>query len=468
MTKHGIKPIRHGNASLLVIVLLLAMAFVAANPVGVGVVSASDRHGGAWYGDGSYPLVETADGAVELNIYGPSGLMAGRGGEPQHFLVDHLGSTRSVLNGNNGSDVHHEYAPYGTAVSLAGETAARYAGHPYDASRGIYVTPNRGYDATFGRFLSVDSRREGAGLYSYATGNPIGYVDPSGSGGVPFFVRSGFGDPDYVTVDPANRSLAVGLGSFLWDHLYDATEIFGKPNTTDIFGNPNTEVGRSAASRNPYRVLEKTSAWTQRTNAPGNKKSYFNDKLYWIVGDDRSVDVPSDIEGGIRSLQQVDPKFANDIVLIDVSATMTEHQPIARALSAIGIDYRVVQARMLFDMGRSNHLVESRAITDSDYIRSANDIFRRVIGMEHEGRSYGIRQFRRMVESGSIGTSSSVIESNNPGQGLTGTGNSRPIDRQPGGSMTPDHESLPSGLPGLRTEESWPSLPSPPTLPTPD
>ena len=453
MIKKPIKLIRHSNASLLVIVLLLAMAFVAANPVGVGVVSASDRHGGVWYGDGSYPLVETADGAVELNIYGPSGLMAaGPAGGSRYFLVDHLGSTRSVLNDSDGSGVHHEYAPYGTAVSAG--VGSRYAGHPYDAHRAVYQTPARDYDPSLGRFLSVDPQRQGASPYPYAGGDPIGFVDPSGGGEMPFFVQSGLGHPNVVPLDQANESLAIGLGSSPQERIRDANS---------IFGNINTKAGYSYASRDPHSVLERGVF----ARGSGGKESHFNDKLYWIVGDDRSVDVPSDIKGGIRSLRRVNPKFANDIVIIDVSATMTRHEPIARALSAIGLDYRVVQARMLFDMGRSSHLVESRTITDADYIRGANDYQRRVIGMEHEGRLYGIGQFRRMVESGSIGTSSSVIESINPGQGLTGTGNSRPIDRQPGGSMTPDHESLPSGLPGLRTEESW-SLPPPPKLPSLD
>ena len=195
--------VRHGNASLLVIMLLLAMVFVVATPVGVGAVSASDRHGGDWYGDGLHPLLKTVDRTVELNIYGPAGLVAtGSAGEPRYLLVDHLGSTRSVLGGNNGPGVHHEYAPFG-AASLAGGTNVRYAGHPYDPSRGLYETPSRAYDPTAGRFLSVDMERETASPYVYVANDPVEYRDPTGAG------RVG------TTVTPLVR----GLGEMLADKI---------------------------------------------------------------------------------------------------------------------------------------------------------------------------------------------------------------------------------------------------------
>ena len=55
----------------------------------------------------------------------------------------------------------------------------RYAGYGYDDTTELYYLINRYYDASAGRFLSVDPVSE-IPDYKYGANNPLSYVDPGG------------------------------------------------------------------------------------------------------------------------------------------------------------------------------------------------------------------------------------------------------------------------------------------------
>ncbi len=55
-----------------------------------------------------------------------------------------------------------------------------FTGQKYFESSGLYYFNNRYYDPALGRFLTPDPLQQYASPYSYADGDPLGRVDPSG------------------------------------------------------------------------------------------------------------------------------------------------------------------------------------------------------------------------------------------------------------------------------------------------
>ena len=277
------------------------------------------------------PLVEATNGAQTLNIYGPGGQIIaqvardGLGGSQKapHLLADHLGSTRAILNADDNVVAHFEYGPHGeTATSgvAAAEARYRYTGHPWDAPQGLYETPARGYDPTTGRFLSVDPQRQDASPYVYSGNNPVGFIDPTGGGKVPFFMRSGFwGEREnfasvrltIMQVQSSHKTLrdiGTKLGKHKGQRIRDATQVFGS--------HPD---GLPASASEASRFL--------RGRDSGRDYQY-NDLLYWFVGDDKDIVLPTHFHEAVESIRAVSrgyfassnyasPNFAENIVLVD-------------------------------------------------------------------------------------------------------------------------------------------------------
>ena len=110
--------------------------------------------------------------------------------------------------------------------------------------------------------------------------------------------------------------------------LRDATEFFGKPGVEP--SNYKRSILRNA--------LTLSSGENARTDF------IYNDKLYWIIGDEDVVLVPSDIAGKIRAAKGIQTDFANDIVLFDVSLGGYRHRSIAKALFDSSLEFHVVSA----------------------------------------------------------------------------------------------------------------------------
>lgn len=132
---------------------------------------------------------------TEDYIYRGSFLLAGAvpGSEKvRHFHLDHLGTPR-LITGNGGAQIaQHHYQPFGpelpssTATSSNYDEKAKFTGHERDASTLDYMHA-RYYDATIGRFLSVDPARgatpgapQSWNRYAYAKNNPIAFIDADG------------------------------------------------------------------------------------------------------------------------------------------------------------------------------------------------------------------------------------------------------------------------------------------------
>ena len=188
----------------------IAAATVSTAPPAANVAGGSTAAGASSsartlyvYGDQLRPLVEETDGVQTLNIYGPGGqiiaqvVQDGQGGqEVRYLLADHLGSTRVALDGDGNVVARFEYGPHGETTAsgtAAAEVRYRYTGHPWDEAQGVYETPARVYDPTLGRFLSVDSQRQDASPYVYASNNPTNKLDPDGLQDVYFLLYTASG-----------------------------------------------------------------------------------------------------------------------------------------------------------------------------------------------------------------------------------------------------------------------------------
>ena len=263
------------------------------------------------HGDRLRPLVEETGGARTLNIYGPGGQIIaqvardGLGGSQKapHLLADHLGSTRAALDADGNVVARFEYGPHGETATSGTGTAAelpyRYTGHPYDEAQGLYETPARTYDPTTGRFLSVDPQRQDASPYVYAGNNPVGFVDPTGGGGVPFFIYSGSKESSFPYGDIAKK-LGASPGQMIPSDEMFRTIVVTKSNNL-----------QSPAVLDPHGILNSTI----------QEGFSYNEKLFWIIGDSIPMVMPDQLKSGLRELRTVNPEIARKIAILDFSGT---------------------------------------------------------------------------------------------------------------------------------------------------
>ena len=329
----------------------IAAATVSTAPPAANVAGGSTAAGASSsartlyvYGDQLRPLVEETDGVQTLNIYGPGGqiiaqvVQDGQGGEEvRYLLADHLGSTRAVLDADGNAVARFEYAPYGettAAGTAAAEVRYRYTGHPWDEAQGLYETPARGYDPTLGRFLSVDPQRVGASPYVYGGNNPVGFLDATGDGQVPFFVFSG------MPVNKSNQLSSLGRSVLTKFGLAYGQQ----PLSASIFQSIKRQE-MSSAEHSAVTILYGT-----KTRTP--KDFFYSDKLYWIIGDNPKDTIKLNrLRHGLEAIRKASfvrdgARIGNEIVLIDTTKDGARAMEIRQALVDVGEHPRLVRATM--------------------------------------------------------------------------------------------------------------------------
>ncbi|MXZ75026.1 MAG: hypothetical protein F4Z03_07960 [Gemmatimonadetes bacterium] len=122
-----------------------------------------------------------------------------------YYLADHLGSTRSLVDGEGAVTAAYDYWPYGKvlASSGTGTTHFRFTGHERDAESSLDYMLARSYAYEVGRFLRPDPMQDeypGISPYAYANNNPLKYVDPDGLSNHEFFI-----DPDVYLHNTAKQ-----------------------------------------------------------------------------------------------------------------------------------------------------------------------------------------------------------------------------------------------------------------------
>ena len=119
-------------------------------------------------------------------FYGPRGVIKQRQtSQDRWYLLDGLGSTTALTDAMETVTDTYTYQGFGNRIATTGTTVNPYkyvAGSKYytDDESGLMLLTLRYYDAAIGRFITRDPASVGPNLYTYASNNPLKYVDPTG------------------------------------------------------------------------------------------------------------------------------------------------------------------------------------------------------------------------------------------------------------------------------------------------
>ncbi|GAB3032237.1 hypothetical protein GCM10027285_13710 [Oleiagrimonas citrea] len=103
-----------------------------------------------------------------------------------YFITNAQGTVVAEMDSQGNTTYEAAYRPYGKQQTGDAQMGPGYTGHVNDPDTGLIYMKARYYDATLGRFLSVDPKYASAGNYydfnrfSYANNNPVINIDPNG------------------------------------------------------------------------------------------------------------------------------------------------------------------------------------------------------------------------------------------------------------------------------------------------
>lgn len=140
------------------------------------------------HGANEYPLMEKngGNGTERVYIYGPTGLIAmylNPASSYYYVHKDHLGSVRLLANGSGQMQSYYDYDVYGTLCrsSITTDISYRFTGQDYDMLSQLYNYKARLYDSGPGIFYAADPAHSTTSPYGYVGGNPVSFVDPTGT-----------------------------------------------------------------------------------------------------------------------------------------------------------------------------------------------------------------------------------------------------------------------------------------------
>ena len=146
----------------------------------------------------------------------------------RYYYISDANGTAWGLTDSSGTVVWSaDYDSYGNATfSGTIDQPLRMPGQYHDTESGLYYNLARYYEPTTGRYLSVDPMRD-AEDYTYAGGNPLKYVDPTGE--IVILVHGTFASGADRT--KATSDFGLAASSFFGGQSVRAFEWCGSDNT---------------------------------------------------------------------------------------------------------------------------------------------------------------------------------------------------------------------------------------------
>lgn len=184
-------------------------------------------------------------GAVQVEyVYGNDLVSQSQGNQTSYYLVDGLGSTRVLTDGQGQVLNSYNYEAFGETIGSTGGAQNKYlfAGEQFDSNLGDYYNRARFYDADSGRFLRKDDYEGRIGEpvtlhdYLYGNGNPVSFTDPSG-----LFTMAELSAADSI------RNILASIQIDTGNHLVAATLNGGNYGLNDILSAAATTAGLTAA-----------------------------------------------------------------------------------------------------------------------------------------------------------------------------------------------------------------------------
>jgi len=141
----------------------------------------------------------------------------------KYYMMDHLGTTRLVLDAYGVLQSQHDYEPYGMEMPPTYNPSGnkyQFTGHERDQDSGLDYMHFRYYGASLGRFMKPDNiggnpaNPQSWNLYSYVNGNPVNMNDPTGHmGAIPFRGNAGYCSRGNVYINGVEMSRNIDVSS---------------------------------------------------------------------------------------------------------------------------------------------------------------------------------------------------------------------------------------------------------------
>lgn len=152
-------------------------------------------------------LMRQTDGTNTIDFqYDASGNLVGflYNGTPYYYLRNLLNDISGIVDGEGNVVAKYRYDAYGNTIYSTGTMAEinpiRYRGYYCDSETNWYYLCSRYYNPEWCRFISPDcffiagDVITGSNMYAYCDGDPVSYVDPSGTASENSFLKTAAGD----------------------------------------------------------------------------------------------------------------------------------------------------------------------------------------------------------------------------------------------------------------------------------